>query len=96
MIPAPIPEPTHVDEPTVAAGYAAVLSQVAERGQPVIVRRGGEDLAVVVSLEHLEMLRDHAAGLEAERISRQLNWSEIVARNIPSQGWFDGDEPKPF
>jgi hypothetical protein len=96
MIPVPMPEPAHIDEPTAAAGYAAVLSRVAQLGQPVIVRRDGEDLAVVVSLEHLELIRDQAARLEAERIARELNWPEIIATNKPPQVWFEGDEPKPF
>lgn len=96
MIPVSMPEPTHIDEPQAAAGYAAVLSQVARHGQPVIVRRDGEDLAVVVSLEHLELIRDHAARQEAERLSRQVDWSQFSARNAPPQEWFEGDEPKPF
>jgi hypothetical protein len=96
MILPPVPEPTHVDEPEVAAGYAAVLSQVAQQGQPVIVRRDGEDLAAVIPLEHLELMRDLLARQEAERIARQLNWEELCAQNPPPQHWFDGDEPKPF
>ena len=96
MIPASVPEPTHVDEPDVAAGYAAVLSQVAEQGQPVIVRRDGEDFAAVIPLEHLELMRDLLARQEAERLAGQLNWPKLVAQNPPPQHWFEGEEPKPF
>jgi hypothetical protein len=96
MISSSIPEPTHIDEPQVASGYADVLSQVAERGQAVIVRRGGEDLAAVIPLEHLAMIQDQAARLEAERLARQLNWPDIAARHKPAPDWFEGDEPKPF
>ena len=38
----------HVDEPGLAEGYADVFSRVATNGQPVIVRRAGEDFAAVV------------------------------------------------
>ena len=62
MIASPVPEPTHVDEPQVVAGYAELFSNVAEHGQPVIVRRDGEDLAAVISLEHLELIRDMRLG----------------------------------
>jgi PHD/YefM family antitoxin component YafN of YafNO toxin-antitoxin module len=96
MIPASMPEPTHVDEPQVAAGYADVLSQVAEQGQPVIVRRRGEDLAAVIPLAHLELMRDLLARHEAERLARQMNWDQIAAQSPPPQHWFEGDEPKPF
>ena len=46
-----VPEPTHIDEPQIAKGYADVLSEVASKRQPVIVRRAGEDLAAVIPLE---------------------------------------------
>jgi PHD/YefM family antitoxin component YafN of YafNO toxin-antitoxin module len=96
MIPAFVPEPTHVDEPQAAAGYAAVLSQVAEHGQPVIVRRDGEDLAAVISLDQLELMRDLLARQSAEQLAGKMNWSELIAQHPPPQRWFEGDEPKPF
>ena len=50
-------EPGRVDEPRAAQEYSDVLSQVAAEGKPVIVCRNGADLAAVISLEHLELLR---------------------------------------
>jgi hypothetical protein len=96
MIPSSVPEPMHVDESQIAAGYADVLSQVAERGQPVIVRRGGADLAAVIPLEHLELMQDLIARREAERLAARLNWPALAAQNPPPQNWFEDDEPKPF
>lgn len=54
-------ELARVDEPAAAEGYAAVLSQVAAAHRPVIVRRNGQDLAAVVPLEHLELIREGLA-----------------------------------
>lgn len=96
MVSASVPEPLHVDEPQVAAGYAAVLSQVAALGQPVIVRREGNDLAAVISLEHLELMQDLIARREAEGLAARLNWPLLAAESPPPRDWFDGDEPKPF
>ncbi len=50
-------EPVRVDEPQRAEDYSDVLSQVVAEGKPVIVRRNGEDLAAVIPLEHLALLR---------------------------------------
>ena len=95
MISATLPEPGHVDEPQQAGDYAAVLSQVAAKGQPLIVRRNGEDLAAVVSLEHLALMREVLASQEAERLAGQLDFQRL-ARATPPPAWFEGDEPKPF
>lgn len=95
MISSTLPEPGHVDEPQLAGDYAAVLSQVAAQGQPLIVRRNGEDLAAVVSLEHLELMREVLATQEAERLAGQLDFDRLT-RLLPPAGWLEGDEPKPF
>jgi hypothetical protein len=95
MIPSTLPEPGRVDEPQQAGDYAAVLSQVATQGQPLIVRRNGEDLAAVVSLEHLELMREVLATQEAEKLAGQLDLDRLT-RLPPPSGWLDGDEPKPF
>jgi hypothetical protein len=92
----PVLEPGHVDEPQAVREYADVLSRVASRHQPVIVRRDGIDLAAVVPLEYLELLQDVLARQDAESRAAQLNWDEIVKTRRPAQKWFDGDEPKPF
>lgn len=91
-----LPEPGHVDEPQQAGDYAAVLSDVAARHQPVIVRRNGADLAAVVPLEHLELMREVLASQEAERLASQIDWPRVVAASPPAPRWLEGDEPKPF
>jgi hypothetical protein len=88
-------EPGRVDEPQAAQEYSAVLSQVAAEGKPVIVRRNGADLAAVVSLEHLELLRDVAARQEAEALARQIDWDRLSRTHRPPQEWFD-DTDNPF
>jgi PHD/YefM family antitoxin component YafN of YafNO toxin-antitoxin module len=95
MISAALPEPGHVDEPQQAGEYAAVLSQVAAQGQPVIVRRNGEDLAAVVSLAHLELMREVLATQVAEKLAGQLDIDRL-SRLAPPDAWLAGDEPKPF
>ena len=57
-------EPGRVDEPQAAQEYSDVLSQVAAEGKPLIVRRNGEDLAAVIPLKHLELLREVVARQE--------------------------------
>jgi hypothetical protein len=41
-------EPDHVDEPQQVQDYWGLVSRVAATQHPVIVRRGGEDVAVVI------------------------------------------------
>lgn len=90
------PEPIHINESQLAAGYAEVLNQVASQQQPIIVRRNGENLAALVSIEHLELIRDSLARQEAERLAAALDWKLIVAQHKPPQHWFEDGEPKPF
>lgn len=85
-----------VDEPQAAQEYADVLSRVATDQKPVIVRRGGADLAAVVPLKYLELLQELLARQEAERLAAQLDWDRLVPASPPPQTWFDQDEPKPF
>src|SRR5271168_3381920 len=87
-------EPGRVDEPQAAQEYSDVLSQVAAEGKPVIVRRNGEDLAAVVSLEHLELLREVVARQEVEKRAAQIDWNR-VRKLRPPQEWFD-DTDNPF
>lgn len=89
-------EPVRIEEPHEAHEFSRVFSQVASHGQPVIVRRDGEDLAAVVPIEHLDVLRDAMARQEAERLAAQINWDGAVAAHPPAQSWFDKDEPKPY
>src|SRR5437870_8539295 len=95
-VPATLLEPGRVDEPRAAEEYSDVLTQVACDHKPVIVRRNGADLAAVIPLEHLELLQDLLARQEAERLASQVDWDQLVKKSPPPQGWFDGDEPKPF
>jgi hypothetical protein len=92
----PVLNAGHIDEPGEAQGYADVLSRVASDRQPLIVRRGGTDLAAVVPLEYLDLLQEMLARQEAERLAGQLDWDKLVKTSPPPQTWFDGDEPKPF
>ncbi len=92
----PLLEPSHVDEPEHAREYAEVLSRVAADHQAVIVRRGGADLAAVVPLEYLELLRDVLTRQEAEQLAGRLDWENLLKTSPPSQEWFDSEEPKPF
>ena len=96
MTPTDLHEPSHLDEPQQAQGYADVLSRVATERQAVIVRRGGTDLAAIVPLEYLELLQEALARQEAERLAGAMHWDRLVKTSRAPQAWFDGDEPKPF
>jgi prevent-host-death family protein len=85
-----------LDEPGVAQGYSEVLTRVAAEQKPVIVRRNGEDLAAVIPLEHLELVREVLARQEVESLAAQIDWERARKTLRPPQEWFDGDEPKPF
>jgi hypothetical protein len=89
-------EPRHMDESQLAAGYSAVLSQVAADRRPVIVQRGGMDFAAVIPLEFLAMIQDSLARQEAERLAAGLEWDQHASSSPPPQHWFEGSEPKPF
>ena len=94
-VPSLLPEPGRVDEPRAAQEYADVLSRVAAEHRAVIVRRNGEDLAAVVPLEHLELLREVLARQEVEKLAAQINWDRLVREYRPPQAWFDDDD-NPF
>jgi hypothetical protein len=95
-VPSLLEEPGRVDEPQVAQEYAAVLTQVVAAGRPVIVRRNGEDLAAVVPLEHLELVREILAHQEAERSAAEIDWTRAREIPRPPQSWFDDQEDNPF
>jgi hypothetical protein len=88
-------EPSRVDEPRAAQEYSDVLSQVAADGKPLIVRRNGADLAAVISLQHLELLREVAAQKDVEQRAAQIDWAHIPKTQRPPQQWFD-DTDNPF
>ena len=72
------------------------MSRVAATQHPVIVRRGGTDVAAVIPVEYLELLRDLLAQQEAEQRAAQVDWAQVARVSPPSQQWFEGEEPKPF
>jgi hypothetical protein len=59
-------EPDHVDEPRQVQDYWGLVSRVAATRRPVIVRRGGAAVVAVISVGHLELLRERLARQEAE------------------------------
>lgn len=89
-------EPARVDEPSAPQGYADLLSRVAADRCPVVVRRDGNDLAAIISLEHLELLQEVLARQEVQRLAKQIDWDRAVQTHRPPQWYFEGDEPKPF
>ncbi len=68
---------------------------MAKEGRPVIVRRNGEDLAAVVPLAHLELLREMLARQEVEKLAAQIDWERLGKLPGPPQEWFD-DTNNPF
>jgi PHD/YefM family antitoxin component YafN of YafNO toxin-antitoxin module len=98
-VPSVLEEPGRVDEPQGAQEYAAMLTRVVAAGRPLIVRRNGEDLAAVIPLEHLELLRDlqreHLAQQDVERLAAAIDWSRSSAVR-PPQSWFDDEGDNPF
>ena len=95
-VPSLLEEPGRVDEPQAAQGYSAVLTRVAVERRPLIVRRNGEDLAAVIPLEYLELVREVLAQQEVEKLGSQIDWDQARQTLRPPQEWFEGDEPKPF
>src|SRR5438477_1874383 len=88
-------EPGDVDEPREGQEYSDVLSQVVAEGKPVIVRRNGEDLAAVIPLEYLALLREIVARQEVEKLAAQIDWDRAENTLRPPQEWFD-DTDNPF
>lgn len=89
-------EPSRVNEPQQATGYAEMISKVAAEGKALVVCRDGAEIAAIVPMEFLELLQDALARERALEISRNLDWDRLVKENPPPQSWLDGDEPKPF
>src|SRR5947199_1390442 len=94
-VPSLLKEPGRVDEPRGAQEYSEVLTRVAAERRPVIVRRNGEDLAAVIPLEHLELVREVLAREGVEELARQVDWGGDRGRLRPPPWWFD-DPDNPF
>lgn len=88
-------EPSRVEEPKGVQEYADVLSRVAVEQRPLIVRRNGADLAAVIPLEYLELLREVLARQEVEERAAQIDWDRLARVHRPPQEWFD-DQDNPF
>lgn len=88
-------EPGRVEEPQAVQAYSDVLTQVAAEGKPVIVRRNGADLAAVIPLEQLELVRELLARQEVEKLAAQIEWNRVKSISRPPQEWFD-DTDNPF
>jgi prevent-host-death family protein len=95
-VPSPLDEPGRVDEPRAVQEFSEVLTQVAAERRPVIVQRNGEDLAAVIPLEYLELVRETLAQQEVERLAARIDWGRARRTLRPPQDWFEGDERKPF
>lgn len=89
-------EPSRLDEPCELQEYLDVISRVAAGRELVIVRRDGEDVAAIVPLECLAMIREAIAREELERLTKTIDWKALAKTSPPPQAWFDRDEPKPF
>lgn len=90
-----VAEPGRVNEPQAVQEYSNVLSRVVADGKPVIIRRNGEDLAAVIPLNYLRMLRDVLEREEVEKQAAQIEWKSVPESLRPPQEWFD-DTDNPF
>jgi len=90
-----IDEPSRIDEPRAAPEFSDALTRVAAEHRPVIVRRNGADLAAVIPLEYLELVREVLARQEVEQFAAQIDWERARPVPPPPQAWFDdmGDNP---
>ena len=82
-------ELSRVHEPEAAQDYANMLSQVVADGKPLIIRRNGEDLAAVIPLEYLELLREVLEREEVEKQAAHIDWAFVPKPLRPPQEWFD-------
>jgi hypothetical protein len=87
-------EPGRVDESRATQEFSDVLTQVAAERRAVIVCRNGADLAAVIPLEQLKLLREVLAREDVEKLAAQIDW-RVVATHPPPQAWFDDDD-NPF
>jgi hypothetical protein len=85
-----------VDEPRAAQEFSDVLTQVAAERRTVIVRRNGEDLAALIPLEYLELVREVLARQEVEKRAAEIDWDRAGGALRPPQAWFDDAEDNPF
>jgi hypothetical protein len=77
-------------------GSLNALFTISAVGRPAIVRRSGEDLAAVVPLEHLELVREFLARQQVERLATQIDCDHAQTTLRPPQSRFDDEEDNPF
>ncbi len=61
----------------------------------MIVCRDGQDLAAVIPLEYLDLLREVVERQEVEKLAGQIDWHRGDKTLRPPQEWFD-DSDNPF
>ena len=67
----------------VRSDFAEILNRVAYGGERIVVRRSGKDVAALVSLEDLELLRkiedrlDNEAAEKALKDPRRIPWEKL-------------------
>ena len=84
-------EPGRIDEPCAAEEYSDVFTRVAAQRQPVIVRRNGTDLAAVIPLEHLDLLRELLERAYLKKLAARID-GRVVHDHPPPQSWFDDND----
>jgi hypothetical protein len=94
-VPSLLNEPGRIDEPRAVEAFSDVLTQVASEGRALIVCRDGADLAAVIPLEHLALLREVLARADAEKMAGQIDWDALVVKHGPPQQWLEDDD-NPF
>lgn len=94
-LPSILEEPRRIDEPAKAQEYADVLSEVAEAGRAIIVRRNGADLAAVIPLALFARARESLQAGYLERLAATIKWEQSPANLAPPQAWLDQEQDNP-
>jgi ABC-type histidine transport system ATPase subunit len=87
-------EPGRVEEPHAVQEYSDVLTKVAAEGKAIVLCRNGADLAAVIPMRQLELVRALLARQDAEQLAAEIDWAKFSASQ-PPQDWFD-DADNPF
>ena len=96
IVPSLLEDPGRVDEPAGGPGLCGRPHPGRHSGPAGDRARNGKDLAAVVPLEHLEMLREILAEQEVERAAADIDWTRARKMSHPPQSWFDDEEDNPF
>jgi prevent-host-death family protein len=72
---------------------AELLDPAALR-EPLIITRQGTNLAAVISLAHLELVREVLARQHVEHLAAQIDWQQVPHPLRPPSQWLaDTDNP---